>query len=59
MNVMRGKTVVMVSHDMNLIRRADNVVVLREGQVEACGSFEEAAAVSPLLREFIEKGENV
>lgn len=57
MNVMAGKTVVMVSHDMNLIRRADNVIVLREGRVEACGSFEEAAAVSPLLREFIEKGE--
>lgn len=57
MNVMRGKTVVMVSHDMNLIRRADNVIVLREGQVEACGSFEEAAAASPLLQEFIEKGE--
>lgn len=57
MNVMRDKTVVMVSHDMNLIRRADNVIVLREGQVEACGSFEEAAAASPLLREFIEKGE--
>lgn len=57
MNVMRDKTVVMVSHDMNLIRRADNVIVLREGQVEACGSFEEAAAASPLLQEFIEKGE--
>lgn len=56
MHLMAGKTVIMVSHDMELIRRADNVIVLRDGQVEASGTFEEAASISPLLQDFIAKG---
>lgn len=56
MHVMEGKTVIMVSHDMELIRRADNVIVLNQGQVEASGNFEKVAATSPLLQDFIAKG---
>lgn len=57
MHVMEGKTVIMVSHDMELIRRADNVIVLRDGQVEASGTFAEVSVDSPLMQDFIKKGE--
>jgi ATP-binding cassette subfamily B protein AbcA/BmrA len=56
MNLMTGRTVIMVSHDMNMIRKADNVVVLKDGKVEASGPYREVLAVSPLLQQFAEKG---
>lgn len=56
MNLMEGKTVLMVSHDANLIRKADNIVVLKNGAVEASGTFEQVLEKSPLLKVFIEKG---
>ena len=56
MTLMQGKTVIMVSHDANLIRKADNVVVLKNGAVEASGAYSDVLRTSPLLREFIEKG---
>ncbi|MBR1780673.1 MAG: ABC transporter ATP-binding protein [Oscillospiraceae bacterium] len=54
MNLMAGRTVIMVSHDMNMIRRADNVVVLNGGRVEASGSYDQVLRESPLLRKFEE-----
>lgn len=56
MNLMKDKTVIMVSHDIHLIQKADNLIVLKNGKVEASGSYAEVAKNSPLLREFIEKG---
>ena len=56
MNLMAGKTVIMVSHDMEMIRRADNLIVLNGGQVEASGDFHQVAAASPLFQAFLEKG---
>ena len=56
MNLMEGKTVLMVSHDANLIRKADNIVVLKNGAVEASGTFEQVLEKSALLKVFIEKG---
>ena len=55
MNMMRGRTVVMVSHDYNLIKKADNLIVLKNGKVEACGDYKSVYESSPLLREFEEK----
>ena len=55
MNLMAGKTVIMVSHDMEMIRRADNLIVLNGGQVEASGDFHQVAAASPLFQAFLEK----
>ena len=55
MNMMRGRTVIMVTHDFNLIRKADNLIVLQGGKVEACGDYESVYAKSPLLRAFEEK----
>ena len=56
MNLMAGKTVIMVSHDANLIKKADNIVVLKNGEVEASGTFKDVMQTSRLMREFIEKG---
>lgn len=49
---MQGKTVIMVSHDMRLIQKADHVIVLKDGVVEASGTYEEGLAASPLLRQL-------
>ena len=56
MNLMAGKTVIMDSHDMEMIRRADNLIVLNGGQVEASGDFHQVAAASPLFQAFLDKG---
>lgn len=36
--LMRGRTTVIIAHSLATIRRADHVIILREGQVEASGS---------------------
>ena len=56
MNMMEGRTVIMVSHDINMIMKADNLIVLKDGKVEASGDLESVKRESPLMREFIEKG---
>lgn len=48
--VMAGKTVIMVSHDMKLASKADHIVVLDGGEVEASGTYEQVSAASPLFR---------
>jgi ABC-type proline/glycine betaine transport system ATPase subunit len=35
---MKSKTTIIVSHDLNLIRGADRIVVLKEGQIEQVGT---------------------
>ncbi len=47
---MAGRTTVIISHDMNVLSRADHVIVLSDGRVEAEGTREEALAASPTLR---------
>lgn len=56
MNMMEGRTVIMVSHDINMIMKADNLIVLKDGKVEASGDLDSVRRESPLMREFIEKG---
>lgn len=59
LQLMKGRTTVMISHDMDMLRLADHVIVLNGGCVEACGSREEAEKNSYLLRCLIaaeEKG---
>lgn len=55
-NLMKGKTVVMISHDMNLIEKSDNIVVLNKGVVEEYGDYETVSKNSELFQSFINKG---
>lgn len=41
LRLMEGRTTVMITHDMNMVRKADHIIVLKDGSVEAQGSPEE------------------
>jgi ATP-binding cassette subfamily B protein len=62
MRLMAGRTTVMISHDMRMLNRADQVVVLGGGTVEAALPREEAITFSPTLQKLIAaeagKGDN-
>lgn len=51
-HVMRDKTVIMVSHDMRLISKADHIVVLNQGVIEASGSYELVSQRSRFFRQL-------
>lgn len=51
----RVPTVVCISHNMEEVRRADHVIVLRDGQVEASGTPDELARISPTYRDYAAK----
>ena len=52
---MKGRTVVVVAHDMRTVMEADYVIVLHSGNLEAAGTNEELAKISPTYREYMEK----
>lgn len=54
---MKDKTVVLISHNMNLIKDADHIVVLNNGTVEAEGSPDEVAACSSTFNAFLAAGD--
>ena len=39
--LMKGKTTIIISHELNLIRDADQIIVIKEGQVEQIGTHDE------------------
>ncbi len=39
--LMRGKTTIIISHDLNLVRSANRIVVIRQGHIEQVGHHEE------------------
>ena len=51
--LMSGRTTVMISHDMAMLERADNVVVLNGGVVEAAGPREQVEEGSATLQALI------
>ena len=57
---MRGSrpTCLVVSHRRRLLRHADRIVLLRNGQVEAAGSLEALLATSEEMRHIWEAGED-
>jgi ABC-type multidrug transport system fused ATPase/permease subunit len=39
--LMKGKTTIIISHELNLIRDADQIIVIKEGQIEQMGTHDE------------------
>jgi ABC-type multidrug transport system fused ATPase/permease subunit len=39
--LMKGKTTIIISHELNLIRNADKILVIKEGQIEQMGTHDE------------------
>lgn len=52
-NIMSGKTVIIISHDMNLISKADNIVVLNDGVIECSGNKEKVSKNSNTFGRFM------
>lgn len=53
LQLMEGRTTVMISHDMRMLSKADHVVVLNNGTVEASGPPSEVEQRSPTLQKLI------
>lgn len=52
----KGKTLVFIAHNMELIRKADHIIVIRDGSVEAEGTDEEVLAQSGTYQAFVQAG---
>ena len=50
----KGKTLLVIAHRLSTIRNADNIVVLKNGQIEAQGKQEELLETCPLYRKMWE-----
>lgn len=58
----RGKTVLIVTHDLHLLRNMDQIIVLKESRLEGRGTYEQLMESCPLFREMVEtqeRGEEV
>ncbi|KXO16435.1 ABC transporter, ATP-binding protein [Clostridiales bacterium KA00134] len=53
--LIKNKTVIIISHRMKSIEKADKIVVLKEGRVENVGSHKELLKISPSYQNLIEK----
>lgn len=50
-----GKTIVAVTHELNMIAHADQIVVMNQGNVEGVGTHEELMASCDTYRELVEE----
>ena len=51
----RGKTVIVISHELNYIAAADNIVVIDNGKIEARGKHTYLMGSSDIYRELVEE----
>ena len=54
-SLIKGRTVIIISHRMKSIENADTIVVLKDGLVEAAGNHQELLDRSTTYREMIDK----
>jgi subfamily B ATP-binding cassette protein MsbA len=52
--LMRGRTVVVISHRLSTVRHADRIVILEDGAISRIGSHEELNAEPGLYRELVQ-----
>ena len=50
--LMYGRTVFVIAHRLSTIKNADNIVVLKNGAIEAAGTQEELLASCPLYKDM-------
>jgi ATP-binding cassette subfamily B protein len=55
--LMQGRTVLMISHDLDRLRDADRIVVLENGHLVQEGEYSEMALREGLFRELVEYGQ--
>ncbi|CAG5018016.1 unnamed protein product [Parnassius apollo] len=53
---LRNTTRILVTHQLHHLKAADNVIILRNGEIETQGTFEEVSR-SPLFEELLEEDE--
>ena len=56
-HLIKGKTVVIISHRMHSIEKADKIVLMDEGRINSIGTHEELLANSELYRQLTKKAE--
>ena len=56
-HLIQNKTVVIISHRLKSVEKADKIVVLNKGKVEGEGKHDELLKISPTYRNLIEKSE--
>lgn len=49
----RGKTILMVTHDMSLLQNMDQIVVMQEGEVQGIGKYPDLLDSCPLFRDMV------
>lgn len=54
LQAMKGRTIIMIMHDMNLVHQADHIIVMKKGSVESQGTFEEMLEQCESFKTFIE-----
>ena len=53
--LIKNKTVIVIAHRMRTVRRADKIVLLNQGKIEAMGTDAELQAQSATYRKMLEK----
>ncbi|MGG4504121.1 ABC transporter ATP-binding protein [Paenibacillus polymyxa] len=51
---MKGRTIIIIMHDMHLIHHADHIIAMKKGSVESQGTYEELLECSESFKKFVE-----
>lgn len=52
-NLMKGRTTLMITHDMEMLREADHIIVVKNGKIEAQGAYDNVMKNSESLRKYV------